>query len=130
MDFVATIAVIDDEDSVRRSLARLLRAHGYAVQTFASVDQFLGWLSAAPRPSCLLVDLRMPGRTGLDLVQILNASGAPIPTIMITGHGEWSVAERARQAGIVEVLSKPVDGDALLGVIAEILRTPRDPSAD
>jgi two-component system, LuxR family, response regulator FixJ len=127
---VATIAVIDDEESVRRSLARLLRAHGHAVQTFASVDEFLEGLRVAPRPSCLLVDLRMPGRTGLDLVQILNASGAPIPTIMITGHGERPVAERARQAGVVAVLSKPVDGDALLGAIAKVLRVPSDPPGD
>jgi two-component system, LuxR family, response regulator FixJ len=126
MDFVATIAVIDDEESVRRSLARLLRAHGYAVQTFASVDEFLEGLGTGARPACLLVDLRMPGRTGLDLVQTLNVSGASIPTIMITGHGDRPVAELARQAGVVDVLSKPVDGDVLLGAIAEILRIPSD----
>jgi FixJ family two-component response regulator len=114
------IGVVDDEASVRRSLDRLLRAYGYRVQTFASADEFLEQPAAAELPACLIVDLRMPGKTGLDLVDVLHARGRDIPVIMITGHGEVSMAERAGKAAL-EFLVKPVDGDMLIEAIARAL---------
>jgi FixJ family two-component response regulator len=115
------IAVIDDEASVRRSLDRLLRAYGYRVQTFASADEFLERPTLTEAPACLIVDLRMPGKTGLDLVDALRASHTAIPVIMITGHGEVSMAERAGKANAIEFLGKPVDSDILLDAIARAI---------
>jgi two-component system response regulator FixJ len=116
----AIIGVVDDEASVRRSLDRLLRAYGFRVRTFVSADEFLEQPAAAEPPACLIVDLRMPGKTGLDLVDALRARGTEIPVIMITGHGEVSMAERAGKAAL-EFLAKPVDGDLLLQAIARAL---------
>jgi FixJ family two-component response regulator len=115
------IGVVDDEPSVRRSLDRLLRAYGFRVQTFASADEFLEQPAAAEAPACLIVDLRMAGKTGLDLVDALRARGSDIPVIMITGHGEVSMAERAGKAATSEFLVKPVDGDILLQAIARAI---------
>jgi FixJ family two-component response regulator len=116
------IAVIDDEASVRRSLDRLLRAYGYRVRTFASADEFLDRRAAEEPPACLIVDLRMAGTTGLDLVDALRASDATIPVILMTGHGELSTAERAGRANGVELLSKPVDGGLLIEAIQRAIR--------
>jgi two-component system response regulator FixJ len=121
MGSAAVIAVIDDEASVRRSLDRLLRAYGFRVQTFASGDEFLERPEDAEPPACLIVDLRMAGKTGLDVVDDLRARGIEIPVIMITGHGEVSMAERAGKALAVEFLAKPVDGDVLLQAIARAM---------
>jgi two-component system response regulator FixJ len=115
------VAVVDDEASVRRSLDRLLRAYGYRVQGFASADEFLQRPATLETPDCLIVDLRMAGKTGLDLVHVLRARGIAIPVIMITGHGEVSMAEFAEEAGAMEFLTKPVDGDLLVEAIARAI---------
>jgi FixJ family two-component response regulator len=115
------IGVVDDEASVRRSLDRLLRAYGFRVQTFASADEFLERPEDMEPPACLIVDLRMAGKTGLDLVDALHARGTAIPVIMITGHGEVSMTERAGKAA-VEFLPKPVESDMLLQAIARAIR--------
>lgn len=115
------IGVVDDEPSVRRSLDRLLRAYGFRVQTFASADEFLEQPETVEVPACLIVDLRMAGKTGLDLVDALRERGSDIPVIMITGHGEVSMAERAGKAATVEFLVKPVDGEVLLQAIARAI---------
>jgi FixJ family two-component response regulator len=122
------IAVIDDEVSVRRSLDRLLRAYGYRVQTFASADEFLDRPVLTEAPACLIVDLRMPGKTGLDLVDALRARQAAIPVILITGHGDVSSAGRAGKTNNIEVLGKPVDSDILLQAIARALGEPGPPA--
>jgi FixJ family two-component response regulator len=121
------IAVVDDEASVRRSLDRLLRAYGFRVQVFASADEFLERPAGLEQAACLLVDLRMAGKTGLDLVDALRTSGVPIPVIMMTGHGELSMAERAWRAGAIEFLTKPMDGDVLVGAIMRALDGERPP---
>jgi two-component system, LuxR family, response regulator FixJ len=122
----SVIAIIDDEASIRRSLDRLLRAYGFRVQTFASGDEFLERPADVEPPACLIVDLRMAGKTGLDVIDALRARGIDVPVIMITGHGEVSMAERAGKARAVEFLSKPVDGDVLLQAIARAMV--KDPS--
>ena len=80
MNSAALIHVVDDEDAVRRALCRLLRAHGYAVQAYASVDEFLA-RPADQRPACAIVDLRMPGKTGLDLLCAIEATNRRLPVI-------------------------------------------------
>jgi len=116
----ATIFVVDDDPSIRRSLERLLRAAGHAVETFVSARQFLerGDLQA---PGCLVLDVRMPGQSGLDLQQVLEAAGHRIPVIFITGHADLPLAQQAMQAGAVVLLAKPFDGQELLDAITRAL---------
>lgn len=116
----ATIFVVDDDASVRRGLARLLRAAGYEVATAASAREFLehrGGESA----SCLVLDVRMPGLSGLDLYDVLVEAGHYVPVVFITGHGDVTLAERAMKAGAVDFLSKPVNDQALLDAVDRAL---------
>jgi FixJ family two-component response regulator len=110
------VFVIDDDPSIRRSLERLFRIAGHPVQTFVSARQFLeqGNLSDG---ACLVLDVRMPGPSGLDLQHVLEAGGHDIPVVFITGHGDAPMAERALRAGAVDLLAKPFDGQALLEAV-------------
>jgi len=119
-----TIFVVDDDPSIRRSLERLLRAAGHTVETFVSARQFLerGNLRA---PGCLVLDIRMPGQSGLDLHQVLEAAGHHIPVIFITGHADVPLAQQAMQAGAVRLLAKPFDGQELLDSIKRALGVSR-----
>jgi FixJ family two-component response regulator len=116
----ATVFVVDDDLSVRRGVARLLRSDGYRVETFASAREFLE--RADLRGSgCLVVDVRMPGENGLDLQRALAAAGHATPVIFITGHGDVSLAARAMTAGAVEFLTKPFDDSVLLDAVRQAL---------
>ena len=107
-DVVVRIAIVDDDPSVRRALGRLLRAHGYAVETHDSGAALLAAMGAEP-PACLIVDQQMPDLTGLDLHARLVASGTVIPTIVITAHEASEHRLRCAAAGIVAYLVKPLD---------------------
>jgi DNA-binding NtrC family response regulator len=111
-----TVFIIDDDPSIRRSLERLFRIAGYPVQIFVSARQFLeeGDLSEA---ACLVLDVRMPGPSGLELQHLLEAGGHDIPVIFITGHADAPMAEQALRAGAVDLLAKPFDGQALLEAV-------------
>ena len=110
----ATIFVVDDDPSVRRGLERLLRTAGHRVESFASAREFLE-RPEHDGPRCLVLDVRMPGQSGLDLHDRLVASGRDIPVIFITGHADVPMAVRAMKAGAVDFLSKPFDDSELLG---------------
>jgi two-component system, LuxR family, response regulator FixJ len=102
----ATVFVIDDDDAVRNSLRLLLKSVGLPVQICASAQQFLP--SYDPRqPGCLVLDVRMPGMSGLELQQQLNMRGAIIPVVFITGHGDIPMAVEAMQHGAFDFLQKP-----------------------
>ncbi|WP_298596421.1 response regulator transcription factor [Zoogloea sp.] len=119
-----TVFVVDDDLSVREALSSLIRSVGYQVQTFASAVDFL----QQPRPacvSCLVLDVRMPGLSGLDLQGEFARSGEPIPIIFITGHGDIPMAVRAIKAGAVEFLAKPFRDDDLLAAIRNALAQDR-----
>jgi FixJ family two-component response regulator len=116
----ATVFVVDDDLSVRRGLERLLRSDGYRVETFASAREFLE-RADLHGPGCLVVDVRMPGASGLDLQRALTAAGHDTPVIFITGHGDVSLASRAMAAGAVEFLAKPFDDEALLDAVRQAL---------
>lgn len=124
-----TVFVVDDDPSIRRSLDRLFRSAGYAVRTFVSARHFLerGNLT---EPGCLVLDVRMPGQSGLDLHQVLAAAGHEIPVIFITGHADVPLAEQALRAGAVDLLAKPFDGQALLDAVQRALarRRPAAPT--
>jgi FixJ family two-component response regulator len=116
----ATVCIVDDDYSVRRGLERLLRSTGYQVETFASVREFLerGDLDGL---GCVVVDVRMPGESGLDLQQALADQGRNIPMIFISGHGDIATAVRAMKMGAVDFLTKPCDDQMLLDAIQQAL---------
>jgi FixJ family two-component response regulator len=110
------VAVVDDDLSIRRSLERLLRAAGYRVKTFASAREFLE-RGASDRPDCAVLDVRMPGQSGLDLHGKLAAAGGDIPAIFISGDADFPMADRAKKAGATDFLPKPFDASVLLSAI-------------
>jgi len=110
------VMVVDDDVGIRQAVQDLLGSVGMDVIAFGSVQDFL----AAERPagpSCLVLDVRMPGKSGLDLLDELNRSNNSLPTIFITGHGDIPMTVRAMKAGAVEFLSKPFHGQALLDAV-------------
>lgn len=112
----ALVSVVDDDPSVRRSLARLVKAAGYKVEVFASAREFL----ARPPdegPACLLLDVRMPGLTGLDLQETLTIAAHWTSIIFITGYRDVRASVKAMKAGAVDFLTKPVDDEELLAAI-------------
>ena len=119
-----TVLVVDDDASMRDSLGNLIRSVGLSVQTFASAQEFL----ARPRPaapSCLVLDVDLPGLSGLDLQQELIKGEVPIPIIFITGHGDIPMTVRAMKAGAIEFLTKPCRDADLLGAIDQAMRRSR-----
>jgi len=114
------IHVVDDDDSLRSALQRLLAAAGYRVKAYASAGEFLLDPPAAA-PGCLLLDLRMPGPSGLDLQEALGRHGIRLPVIFLSGHGELATGVRAMKAGAVDFLTKPVEREPLLAAIARAL---------
>jgi len=112
----ATVFIVDDDPSIRRSLERLVRSDGYQVEVFMSARQFLE-RADMKKPDCLVVDVRMPGQSGLDLQQVLETAGSTVPIIFITGHADGPLAEQALRAGAVELLAKPFDGEVLLDAV-------------
>jgi FixJ family two-component response regulator len=115
------VHIVDDDPSVRKSLCRLVRAHGYDARAFASADDFLK--SAAPGgPSCLLLDVRMPGMDGMRLQEILNTmEDRNVPVIFITGHADVPTTVRAMKAGAVDFLQKPFNDTDLLKAVRSAL---------
>jgi len=110
------VFVVDDDASVRKSLTRVISAAGYAVEAFASAREFL---ERAPvsGPCCLVLDVRMPGVTGMDLQSTLAQAVHRIPVVFITGHGDVAMGVAAMKAGAVDFLTKPFASKDLLGAI-------------
>ena len=116
----AMVFVIDDDESIREALQSLIRSVGLSVATFASAHEFLQ--SKRPDvPACLILDVRMPGLSGLDLQRDLTAADIHIPIIFITGHGDIPMSVRAMKAGAVEFLTKPFRDQDLLDAIQHAL---------
>jgi FixJ family two-component response regulator len=112
------VSVVDDDASMREALRGLLRSTGLRVEVFASAEEFLasGRLSAT---TCLVLDMRMPGLSGLELQERLLASGSNVPIIFISAHSDEGMRARALEAGAIEFLQKPFNDDALLDAIAK-----------
>ena len=117
---VPTVFVVDDDRTVRKALARLLRSLGMHVETFASAHEFL----TRPRPvgpACLILDVRLPGENGLRVQQALQAAEGCLPIIFLSGYGTIPLCVRAMKQGAVDFLEKPVDDEALLAAVATAL---------
>lgn len=115
-----TIFVIDDDDGVRSALRFLLQSAGHAVETFASAGEFLEG-SAPKRRGCVLLDVCMPGLSGLELQGELSAKSPGLPVIFITGHGTIPKAVAALRAGAIDFIEKPIQDDVLLASIQRAL---------
>ena len=116
------IAVVDDDPSVLKALTRLLRIRSFGARTYNSALEFLASLSGEA-PDCLIVDLQMPGMSGLELHQYLTGRGIDIPTIIITAHDERDARQRCEAAGTAGYLLKPIEDTALLEAIAKARRS-------
>jgi FixJ family two-component response regulator len=114
------IFVVDDDASVRKSLTRVMTSAGYAVEAFASAREFLTREPFAG-PSCLVLDVRMPGLTGLELQEALADKDHRMPIIFITGHGDISMSVKAMKAGAADFITKPFDVDSLLEAVQRAL---------
>ena len=115
------VSVVDDDESVRESLPDLLREFGYAVQTYASAEEFLS-SGDLVRTRCLLLDIAMPGMSGPELQRELQRGGTAIPVVFITAHGDESVRPRLLAQGAVDCLFKPFSETALLTALHSALR--------
>ena len=116
------IAVVDDEESIRRALERLLRSAGFAVETFASGADFLRSV-LDHCPACVVLDLHMPDLSGLDVQLFLARDRVPVPVIMVTGHETPEARARLMARGATACLRKPVDDKLLFAAIDEAIRS-------
>ncbi len=120
----AHIHIVDDDASVRTSLARLLSLQGYTIQTHDSAETFLQQLDPEPVKkglACLILDIRMPGMTGMELQETLHKRLCPLPIIFITGHGDIPMSVRAIKGGAVDFLSKPFRHEELFKAVDQAL---------
>src|SRR5688572_14605619 len=121
----SVVYVVDDDESVRRALARLLRGAGLGVETFASAGAFLE-CPVADHPACLVLDVRLPGASGLDLQSVLAEAGRSMPIVFITGYASVPMSVRAMKSGAVDFLQKPFDEQELLDSIGRALDRDRE----
>jgi RNA polymerase sigma factor (sigma-70 family) len=125
----AVVHIIDDDASFRNSTGRLLRACGYAVETYESAEQLLKRLPDDPPPGCILLDVKMPGVSGPELQTRLNGVASTLPIIFLTGHADIPTTVQVIKAGAEDLLTKPVAKERLVEVIELALahsRTARD----
>ena len=128
----ATVFVVDDDSSIRDAVDTLLKSVGLRVRAFGSTEDFLGFLQGErpENPSCLVLDIRLPGMSGLEFQQVLKAKGIRIPIIFVTGHGDIPMTSRAIKAGALEFLTKPFQKQELLTAIHHALDRDRAVSAE
>ena len=120
------ISIVEDDDSVRTAMGDMVESFGFQVGTFRSADEFLR-SERLHDTSCLILDIQMPGMTGLELHDLLVASGRPIPTMFVTAFFDARIRDRAMQAGAICCLAKPFDRHDLLNSIHAALQ-PRNPA--
>lgn len=116
----AMIGIVDDEPGMRKALQRLLDAEGYRVHVFTSAEEFLASAPMVP-VDCVVLDVSMPGLTGLDLQQHLAQAGVRLPIVFLTGQGDIRMSVRAMKAGAHDFLTKPVDDEDLLAAVRAAL---------
>jgi FixJ family two-component response regulator len=123
-DSEALVAVVDDDPWALDGLQRLIRSAGWRAEAFASAQQFLA-RAGAEEPTCLVLDLQLPGLSGLDLQKRMAEVGLEIPIVFLTGHGDIPASVQAMKAGAVEFLTKPVDEQKLLQAVHEAIERDR-----
>ena len=123
-DESSVVYIVDDDQSMRKFLRRLVSLSGWQSETFASAEEFMDRVRS-DTPGCLLLDIRMPGLSGLDLQQELSQARIHIPIIFITGHGDIPMSVQAMKAGAVSFLTKPLRNQELLDAIQEAINVDR-----
>ena len=117
----SVIHIVEDDQAMRESLAELLEDAGHTVRAYTRAEELLA-RGAAIESGCIVSDVRMPGMDGLTLLRRLRASGSTMPLMLITGHGDVSMAVAAMKAGAVDFLEKPFEADAFLAAVGTALR--------
>ena len=120
MSTTPLIHVVDDDESLRTALLRLLDASGFEARGYASTGEFM-LQPPADRPGCVLLDMRLPGPSGLDLQEAMQRHGIALPVVFLTGHANVANSVRAMKAGAVDLLTKPVQRDILLDALRRAL---------
>jgi len=120
---VTLVAIVDDEEGIRKALGRLLRASGLDAESYASGQEFLD-AAARRRPDCVVLDLHMPGMSGLQVLRKLKAAGQRLSIIIITAHDQAETREQCLAEGARAYLRKPLEDRVLLNAISAAMRTP------
>ena len=115
------VAIVDDDELFRRSIERLVRSAGFTVEAFGSAEDFLE-RGDMDRTACAILDMKLPGMSGLDLQQRLIAKATPIPVVFVSAHDEAMIQESALRAGAVAFLRKPFDNRTLLDALSRSIR--------
>jgi len=118
---VPSVAIVDDEEGIRKALSRLLRASGLDAESYANGQEFLD-AAAEHRPDCVVLDLHMPGMSGLQVLRKLKAAGQRLSVVVITAHDEPETRERCIDAGACAYLRKPLEDRLLLNAISAAMR--------
>jgi len=121
MNAAATVFVVDDDQHVLKSLQMLLECHGLRAELFECAESFLKSVEQSV-PGCLLVDVRMPGMSGVELIEQLNRAGSLRPTVVLSGHADVGTAVRAMKGGAFDFLEKPVEPQTLVQAVREALK--------
>ena len=116
------VAIVDDEEGIRKALSRLLRASGLEAESYANGQEFLD-AAAEHRPDCVVLDLHMPGMSGLQVLRKLKAAGQRLSIVVITAHDEPETRERCIDAGACAYLRKPLEDRLLLNAISAAMRS-------
>lgn len=116
-----TVAILDDEDSVRTALSRLFRSAGFKPTTFVSGAEFLATIPQNP-PDCLVLDLHLPVQSGMDVLYQMSKTNIDLPTVMITGHDVPGMKERALASGASAYLVKPIDDNVLIAAVLDSIQ--------
>jgi len=114
------VVIIDDDESVRKALRRLLRSAGASPETFATAEEFLD-AAAQPAPACLILDVHLPGLSGLELQKRLTAEGRCVPVVFITAYGDGRMRDLALRAGAIAFLQKPFEERLLLDAVVRAM---------
>ncbi|MEI9978591.1 MAG: response regulator [Edaphobacter sp.] len=122
---IGVIAIVDDDEPLHEALGSILRAAGFPISTFCSAEDFLN-SPHRETTACLILDVRLPGMSGIELQRRLLADHSWMPIIFISGHADASLRDVAMRAGVIDFLSKPVRSDALLKAIRSALATRPD----
>jgi len=124
MNAESVVYLVEDDDAVRESLSLVLKAAGFSVEAFASAEGFLqtGFSEGfSEGPTCLVLDIRLPAQSGLDLQETIGVKGANIPIVFITGHGDVPMARRALRSGAIDFIQKPIDDTVLIAAVQQAL---------
>lgn len=124
MDSLGTVFLIDDDEALRRATTRMLSASGFEVQSFASAEEYLERMDPE-RSGCLLLDLRLPGKSGLELQRVLAERGNRLPIVFLTGHADVPTSVYAMKQGAIDFLEKPARGEELVSALQRALELDR-----